>query len=266
MCTLIVLHRCYEASPLVVAANRDEFFERPAEGPALRHAAHAAGSSGSSRVRVLSPRDVQAGGTWLGLNEHGLFAAITNRRRENPDPNMRSRGLIVMDALSSRSAREAADEMESLESDAYNPFNLLVADGRSAHVVTYAGAPVRIDLAPGAHVIGNVHPQEQDHPKTARQRAEVARVAEGPEGDALASLGQVCASHAGEGPLESTCVHTDAYGTRSSMLLRLGDEPRLAYADGPPCRSAYRDCTRLLTELDPKSPRSVAHPSMRKVS
>ncbi len=74
MCTLIVLHRCIEATALVVAANRDEFFERPAEGPALRHTAHG---------KVLAPRDAQAGGTWLGLNEHGLFAAITNRRSES---------------------------------------------------------------------------------------------------------------------------------------------------------------------------------------
>ncbi|MGH0029521.1 MAG: NRDE family protein, partial [Myxococcota bacterium] len=93
MCTLIVLHRCFEAAPLVVAANRDEYLDRPTEGPALRETARGDG-------RVVAPRDARAGGTWLGLNENGLFAAITNRRCESPDPDRRSRGLIVMDALS----------------------------------------------------------------------------------------------------------------------------------------------------------------------
>jgi uncharacterized protein with NRDE domain len=258
MCTLIVLHRCFEAAPLVVAANRDEYFERPAEGPALRDTA---------RGRVVAPRDERAGGTWLGLNEHGLFAAITNRRCASPDPNLRSRGLIVMDALAAGSARQAASEIEALETDAYNPFNLLVADGETAHVVSYVGSPERIDLAPGAHVIGNVHPGDTAFPKVARQREAVADVAGASPEAVLDSLSRICRSHDGDGPLQHTCVHADPYGTRSSTLLRLGSAgARLLYADGPPCRNEYRDYTRLLAGLDLGSPRPVAHHSMRKVS
>jgi uncharacterized protein with NRDE domain len=258
MCTLIVLHRCFEAAPLVVAANRDEYFDRPAEGPALRETA---------RGTVVAPRDERAGGTWLGLNEYGLFAAITNRRCESPDPNRRSRGLIVMDALGARSALEAVSEIESLDTDAYNPFNLLVADAKTAHVVSYAGSSERIDLDPGAHVIGNVHPADTSFPKVARQRSDVGAVREVSMEGALDSLAELCRSHAGNGPLEHTCVHADPYGTRSSTLLRLGPAgSRLLYADGPPCRSEYRDYTRLLTGLDLGSPGQTAHPSMRKVS
>ena len=77
-------------APLVVAANRDEYLDRPAEGPALRQLA-----SG----RVLASRDARAGGTWLGLSETGLFAALTNRPCPEPDPQRRSRGLLVHDAL-----------------------------------------------------------------------------------------------------------------------------------------------------------------------
>ena len=258
MCTLIVLHRCYRAAPLLIAANRDEYFERPTEGPALRETA---------RANVVAPRDERAGGTWLGLNEYGLFAAITNRRCESPDPNRRSRGLIVMDALGARSAREAVEEIEGLQPDTYNPFNLLVADGETAHVITYLGAPERIDLEPGAHVIGNVHPLDRDFPKVARQREEVASVARGPAGHAMDALARVCASHAGEGPLEHTCVHAEPYGTCSSTLLRLGDAgARLHYAHGAPCSSEYRDYTSLLAGLDLGSPRSAGSHSMRKVS
>lgn len=250
MCTLIVLHRCFEAAPLVVAANRDEFFERPAEGPALRETAYG---------KLAAPRDERAGGTWLGLNEHGLFAAITNRRCESPDPDRRSRGLIVMDALAAATARDAAEEIERLQTDAYNPFNLLLADRHTAHLFSYAGTPERIDLAPGPHVIGNLHPNELN-PKLARQRQEAARAAEAPAERVLDELEALCGSHAGDGPFEHTCVHAEPYGTCSSTLLRLGPGgSELRYADGAPCRREYRDFTNLLFELGLGPPREGDH-------
>ena len=102
MCTLIVLDRCVSDRPLVVAANRDEFLDRPAEGPALR----------STRTGpIVAPLDLEAGGTWLGLSARGVFAGLTNLRAESvvsseagPDPlARRSRGEVVMAALESAS-------------------------------------------------------------------------------------------------------------------------------------------------------------------
>ena len=235
-----------------MAANRDEFFGRPAEGPALRETAHG---------KTVAPRDQRAGGTWLGLNEHGLFAAITNRRCESPDPNRRSRGLIVTDALTAPTAREAAEEIEGLPSDAYNPFNLLVADRHTAHLFSYAGQAERFDLQPGAHVIGNVHPEDREFPKVARQRAEVDAVVGAPEDRVLDTLADVCRGHDGAGPMEHTCVHSEPYGTCSSTLLRLGRESELHYADGAPCRTAYRDFTPLLSELGLAPPRAGGQPA-----
>lgn len=259
MCTLIVLHRCVAAAPLVVAANRDEYCDRPSSGPALRKAT-------SGRV-VLAPRDERAGGTWLGLNGDGVFAAVTNRRCEHPDPDRRSRGLIVMDVLGARSAREAAEGIESLPGDAYNPFNLLVADGRTAHVVSYAGSPERLDLAPGAHVIGNVHPADRTSAKVARLRSEAAAAARSEAGEVLDRLAGVCRSHAGADALQSTCVHAGAYGTRSSTLLRLGEAgSELRYADAAPCEREYRDFTSLLCELGLAPGRVVGPATARKVS
>jgi uncharacterized protein with NRDE domain len=256
MCTLIVLHRCVPETPLVVAANRDEFLGRPAEGPALRD---------TPEGRLLAPLDRRAGGTWLGVNEHGLFAAVTNRRCEDPDPNRRSRGLIVMDALRARSAREAADEIEALERDAYNPFNLLVADALTAHVFSYLGAPERADLAPGPHVVGNVHPADASSPKLARLRGEAAGCVSSDR--VLDELAEVCRSHAGDGPLESTCVHAGDYGTRSSTLLRLGrNDGELLYASGAPCAREYTDFTPLLHEIGLVRSAASGHDSARKVS
>jgi uncharacterized protein with NRDE domain len=236
MCTLIALHRCIADAPLVVAANRDEFHERPTEGPALREAS----------ISVVAPLDLRAGGTWLGINEWGLFAAVTNRRCEALDASRRSRGWLVMEALAEATAERAALRFEKLPEFAYNPFNLFMADEESAHLITYADRPLRIDLAAGPHVIGNVHPDESS-PKLERLRAEVGSILSGE--DPLGALAGVCRTHRVGAPFESTCVHAGEYGTRSSTLLRIGAEPALRYAEGPPCEAPYRDLTPLLHDL-----------------
>lgn len=230
----------------MVAANRDEFRDRPAEGPAI-HAHRTAGGAGAPG-RILAPRDRRAGGTWLGLNASGLFAAVTNRRCEEPDPRRRSRGWLVLDALEEATAGAAADRLERLPPEAYNPFNLFVADSETAHLITYADRTLRVDLAPGAHVIGNAHPMDEASPKLERLRRDVAQVVAG-EASLLDRLAGVCRAHVPGDPLRSTCVHADEYGTCSSTLLRLGAEPALRYAPGPPCETRYRDLTPLLDDM-----------------
>jgi uncharacterized protein with NRDE domain len=256
MCTLIALHQCVVGAPLVVAANRDEFLDRPAEGPALRDTPHGT---------ILAPKDARAGGTWLGLNPTGLFVAVTNRRNGEPDPERRSRGLLVHDALGAATAEEAALEIERQDAQLYNPFNLLVADGETAHVISSAEETQRIDLEPGAHVIGNVHPHEIT-PKVARLHGEVARVVAAPAARILDDLARVCRSHHGGDPLASTCVHAGRYGTRSSTLLRLGEEPELRHAGGAPCTAAYDDFSPLLCELGLETGTRAGDTSVRKVS
>ncbi len=170
MCTLIVLHRCAAGRPLVVAANRDEFFDRPAEDVALR----------SSRTGpIVSPLDLEAGGTWIGLSQRGVFAGLTNLRQEfgsaeealggvppeevelstrsGTEPKvLKSRGDVVMAALEAESAADAVRILSQLEEAAYNPFQLLVADGSDAWLIVYRDRPRAIELEPGAHVVGNV--------------------------------------------------------------------------------------------------------------
>jgi uncharacterized protein with NRDE domain len=228
MCTLVVLHRCFPDAPLVVAANRDEYLDRPAEGPALRRFGGAP---------VVAPRDVRAGGTWLGLTAGGLFAGLTNRPCATPDPARRSRGLLVADVLAHPDAEGAAAALRALPPGAYNPFNLLVADGRRCFVAVY-DARVRVsELEPGPHVVGNTDPDRHDHPKVAR----ILRAA-------------LCRRHDGRtGPLDDVCIHAGGYGTRSSTLLRRGlsrDADLLRFAGGPPCENEYEDRTTLLRELD----------------
>lgn len=258
MCTLVALHRCTPDATLWVAANRDEYLDRPADGPALRE-----GRAGA----VVAPLDRRAGGTWWGVNEQGVFAAITNRPTAQIDPARRSRGQLVLDALAAPTAREAAQSLAPLGADLYNPFNLFVADADDAFAVVYEGSPSVLELAPGAHVIGNADPDARDHPKVRRVLAEAEALAGAGE-DAIAQrLAELCRAHEPGDPRASTCVHHGGYGTRSSTLLRLGSRrDLLRHAEGPPCTSAYRDFTSLLTELGALAGRRAGEAATRKAS
>ncbi len=245
MCTLIALHRCFDDAHLVVAANRDEYHERPAGGPRV----HVWGGR-----RVLAPVDERAGGSWLGLNDAGLFVALTNRPNATPDATRRSRGLLVADALGHASAARAAESALALLPKSYNPFNLFVADAEHAFAIVFDEKPrVRV-LEPGAHVIGNADPNDTSVPKIERVAREAERIAAGREADALDALAALCRSHqGGVGTLEAPCIHAGPYGTRCSTLLRRGRNPEadaFRFADGAPCQTAYHDLTPLLRELD----------------
>jgi uncharacterized protein with NRDE domain len=180
-----------------------------------------------------------------------MFAALTNQTCESTDASRRSRGLLVQDVLSATRVDEAVTRIEELTTDLYNPFNLFLADGESAAVVAYAGSCERFDLRPGAHVVGNVHPS-QTSAKIERQREQVEKAASDSADRVLDRLADICRDHTGERSLSATCVHAGAYGTSSSMLLRLGehaDAGELRYAGGSPCESAYEDFTPLLKRM-----------------
>lgn len=244
MCTLIAIHRRIPGAPLVVAANRDEYFVRPTEGLRVRP-----GEAGP----VLAPQDLRAGGTWLGVGRDDLFAAVTNRRCLEPDPARRTRGWIVNDALAAGSAKAAADRFANLPKAEFNPFNALVADHEDAFTLVYEDTATVQALEPGAHVIGNADPDADDVPKVARVMERARRAAEQCMDAAVEQLADACREHtSSEASLDDTCVHLGEYGTRSSMLLVLADEPadrRLLWADGPPCKADYDDFTPLLHEL-----------------
>jgi uncharacterized protein with NRDE domain len=245
MCTLIAIHRRVAGVPLMVAANRDEYLDRPAEGPALRWT-----PSGP----VVAPLDSRAGGTWLGLNGRGVFSALTNLRTPNPDPTRKSRGMVVLQSLESGSAEAAADALARLPRHAYNPFNCYVADAETAWLVVYEDEPRLHALDAGVHVIGNADAAAPAVPKIDRVSLAARRAAARPAEEILDALAEICREHGtGTDPLDDTCVHVaDTYGTRSSLLLELADEPaagRLLYADGPPCDTPYEDFSALLSEL-----------------
>ncbi|MDX1400936.1 MAG: NRDE family protein [Kiloniellales bacterium] len=124
MCSVVILRRPNHAWPLLLAANRDEMRDRPWDPPA-RH--------WSDRPEVIAGYDRLSGGSWLGLNDHGVVAAVLNRSGSlGPAPDKRSRGELVLEALDHADASEAAEQLRHLETGAYRSFNLFVADNRDA--------------------------------------------------------------------------------------------------------------------------------------
>ena len=90
MCLITLAYCCHPDYPLLVAANRDEFYHRPT----------AAAQFWDEAPQLLAGRDLEAGGTWMGITEGGRFAAITNHRNPPSTPSKpRSRGMLTLDYL-----------------------------------------------------------------------------------------------------------------------------------------------------------------------
>jgi uncharacterized protein with NRDE domain len=282
VCTLIAIHRRVHGASLVVAANRDEYYARAAEPPALREPGRGREDGGvlaeAGCGPIVAPLDLRAGGTWLGVNAMGVFVAVTNLRSERPDPKRRSRGSVVMDALREPTAARSADFLKALSEEAYNPFNCFVADRECAFQLVYRDVPRLRELSAGVHVIGNADPEDEPVPKTERVRAAVEAVveacgvgAETPARDrVLEGLAAVCREHSSEERgISDTCVHLGAYGTRSSALLWMTDErsaSRLLFADGPPCEVEYEDFSPLLHEQSQRARYRPGETAARTVS
>ena len=130
MCLVVIAHRAHPALPLIVAGNRDEFHGRPAS----------AADWWPDRKNVLAGRDLEAGGTWLGIDRRGRFATVTNYRdADHPPPGLESRGHLVTDFLAA--GDDPLGFVTALDGDRYAGFNLLgVADGRWSTRRTAAGA------------------------------------------------------------------------------------------------------------------------------
>jgi uncharacterized protein with NRDE domain len=245
MCTLIVATRVWQSAPLVVAANRDERLGRPARAPAL---------VAQAGVRFFAPRDLQAGGSWLGINAHGVFVGITNRFTGRASAKAsRSRGLLVLDALAEDSAAHAVRRIATEAPSRHDPFHLVMADAGEAHLVWSDGDTVRHErLAPGFHVVTERSLGAASSARVQRLQHELPALF-GPRRPAPERWMDLLRTHAADG-LEGTCVHlpSHGYGTRSSTIVEIGRAPadvRWWHADGPPCTTEFADLSAELRPL-----------------
>ncbi|WP_440765152.1 NRDE family protein [Natronorubrum sp. DTA7] len=241
MCTLTLAWQIFEDAPVAVAANRDEAIEREALPPDVYR----------EDPLVVAPRDAEAGGTWIGYNERGVFAGITNKWTAAELAAERSRGLLVADVLEAESAAAGAAALEdAVAEDEYDGFYLVIADQSDAYCYYWDGDLSRVEFEPGVHVVVNVAVDEtvdvpSVRPDVGRQQADNARavrealsVEEGSDESVSAWLeraGTVLGDHE-----YGVCIHENGFGTRSSSLIALGpDGGRYSFAAGPPCETAY---------------------------
>ncbi|GHU06075.1 hypothetical protein FACS1894205_6940 [Alphaproteobacteria bacterium] len=135
MCTFILLRRPDAPWPVLIAANRDEMADRAALAP---------GRHWPDRPNVTAGYDELAHGSWMGINDEGVVAAILNRAGTlGPEKGKRSRGELVLEALDCADAACAADALSHLSATAYRPFNMIVADNRDAFWLKNDGSAVR---------------------------------------------------------------------------------------------------------------------------
>jgi uncharacterized protein with NRDE domain len=154
VCLIALAWRARRDLPLVVAANRDEWRERPAK------AAH----WWPERPELLAGRDLQAGGTWMGVTRAGRFAAVTNfRDPSDKRSTARSRGTLVTQFLLGNESPARFLSNLSARAPEYNGFNLIVGDGTSLfYFGSREGQPRAIE--PGVHAISN-HVLDEPWPK-----------------------------------------------------------------------------------------------------
>jgi uncharacterized protein with NRDE domain len=222
VCLILVAWRTHPGYPLVVAANRDEFFARRT----------ASADFWADAPQVLAGRDLAAGGTWLGITKTGRFAALTNYRDPaSHRPAAPSRGQLVAGFLRGDTGIDA--HLDSLDPAAYNGFNLLLGDGR--RLVAYSNVSrEKHELAPGVYGLSNAL---LDTPwpkvgvgKTALERALAAL----PDETALWRLLADDAIHPDAAlpatgvPLEwerllsAAFIKSPDYGTRCSTVVKVG--------------------------------------------
>ncbi len=241
MCTLIALWRSHPSAPLVLALNRDEFLDRPAQTESLWTPPGAAHP-------IVSGRDLKSGGTWFGVGR-AITAGLTNHRiGMRSRPGKKSRGELVTTALGFSDLASLQNHMLSLDALEYGSFHLLAAD--SNHMAWFTNRNDRmevVDVPFGAHVLGNYGLNDASDPVV----KSVSPDLKGIEGlsvlDLETRLKGILSSHGQARP----CVHLGPYGTRNaSILWRGGKVDRFLTADGPPCTTKWTDHSELLTRYN----------------
>jgi uncharacterized protein with NRDE domain len=235
MCLILFAWKAHPRYALVLAANRDEFHDRPA----------AAADFWARRPDLLAGRDLQAGGTWLGVTRSGRFAAVTNFREPlAPEaPLERSRGDLVTDFLAGAQAPQVHARALLESAASYRGFNLLVGTRNSLAYVSNRHERV-VDIAAGSHGLSN-HLLDTEWPKVHSGRARLDCLLQQDRIDAEELLGMLTErstvpgdmpQDAGDGAIRRHLMNhyfivSPAYGTRSSTVLLMESGGRIEFVE-----------------------------------
>jgi uncharacterized protein with NRDE domain len=222
MCVLALAWRAHPRWRLVVAGNRDELHARPAR-PLARW---------DAPDHVLAGKDLQSGGTWLGVSERGRFAVVTNLRGFGPPQAGRpSRGILLGNLLSEEGRYARPSDTDLM---AFNPFNLITAEHDAVTFQSNRPAPVQQTLAPGIYGLSNGM-LDEPWPKTVQLNAiltdwmETGAQGPGPlfdglRSEALPDIGErfaVPSDVPQEPPLSPIFIRNPIYGTRCSTVVMI---------------------------------------------
>jgi uncharacterized protein with NRDE domain len=234
MCLIVFAYNAHPSYHLILAANRDEFYERPSS-PA---------DFWEDAPQILAGKDLKEGGTWLGITRAGKFAAITNYR----DPaafkiNAQSRGKLVRDFLCGDQSADKYLKNISKQSDKYNGYNLILRDNDGLYVFSNRGEKQK--LGAGIYGLSN-HLLDTSWPKVLQAKKELKRTLNERGAaleDALFAIlsgrhvapdDKLPATGVGrewERLLSPIFIKSPNYGTRSSTILLFGKNKRVKFVE-----------------------------------
>ena len=231
MCLIVFAWKLIPGCPLILAANRDEFYARPSQRA----------DWWQDYPHVYAGRDLQAGGTWLGINRQGRFAGLTNiRDGKDKSGNAPTRGALVADYLQGELDAEAYLQKLSTDAKQYQGFNLILGDASNIYWFSNQGSVKLQSLEPGIYGLSNGL-LDTPWPKVVRAKAQFASLlCQTAPDDAyfemLADttrppdhrLPQTGVSLEWERLLSSICIDSPDYGTRVSSLVRIHDHHEAA--------------------------------------
>jgi uncharacterized protein with NRDE domain len=220
MCLIAIAWKVDPRFDLVVAANRDEFHDRPS----------APAAPWDDAPDVFGGRDLRSGGSWLAVSRRGRFAAVTNvRRMIPPNPLAPTRGALVAGFVRGHDGAETFAEGLRDAAETYSGFNLLIHDGRTLVYVDNHPEYERAAVTPGVHVVSNDQ-LDTPWPKSLRLKAALERTT---DPDALfaaladrhaapdADLPDTGVGRVLERMLSSPFIVSPGYGTRCSTVVRM---------------------------------------------
>ncbi len=225
MCSIILR---LDDDGMLIGANRDEMVARPWQPP---------GAWWPELPGIVAGRDAQAGGTWMGLNRHGVMAAVLNRTGTlGPQAGKRSRGTLPLLALRHATAAKAATAVAKLDAAAYRSFNLVIADATGGFLLSglESGQPHRQALGSGVTMITSGAPNDLAMPRIARHLPKFTAA----PADAWPAL---LADHAPPARSAINIQPRHGFGTVCASLLRLPKrgKPSWLFAAGPATQFAF---------------------------
>jgi uncharacterized protein with NRDE domain len=235
MCLILFAHKVHPDFPLVLAANRDESYARPTQ----------AASFWRDYPQIYAGRDLEMGGTWLGIARNGRIAAITNFRDANAEKNsQRTRGELVSNFL--RGSQGPAEFANRVKRDGhnYNGFNLLLGDVDELYYVSNRNGGVTA-VAPGVHGLSNSL-LNTPWPKVTQGCEAVSKLMTAKTQDLIDGLFTILADRTTaadeqlpdtgvglprERTLSSAFIAASGYGTRSSSVVLVNNHGQVVFVE-----------------------------------